>query len=65
MASSEQFVEEALQHHHLSTSMDKIFVDDGLSGAFVHRPFEKKRMGADFSKLHDGILQLHAIDFLD
>ena len=65
MATSEQFIEEAFQHHHLSTSMDKVFIDDGLPGVFVHRPVEKERMGADFSELHDSVLQLHVIDLLD
>jgi len=65
MAPSEQLIEEAFQHHHLSASVDKVFIDDRLSGAFVHRPVEKERMGADFSELHNGILQLHVIDLLD
>jgi hypothetical protein len=65
VAPSEQFIEEAFQHHHLSTSVDKVFINDGLFGAFVHRPVEKERMGADFSELHDSILQLHVIDLLD
>ena len=65
MAPSEQFIEEAFQHHHLSTSVDKVFIDDGLSSVFVHRPVKKERMRADFSKLHDGVLQLHVIDLLD
>ena len=65
MAPSEQFIEEAFQHHHLSTSVDKVFIDDRLSSAFIDRPVEKKRMRADFSKLHDGVLQLHVIDLLD
>ena len=65
MAPSEQFIKEAFQHHHLSTSVDKVFIDDGLSGVFVHRPVKKERMGADFSELHNGILQLHVVDLLD
>lgn len=65
MAPSEQFIEEAFQHHHLSTGVDKVFIEDGLSGALVHRPVKKERMGADFSELHNGILQLHVIDLLD
>ena len=56
MASSKQFVEEAFQHHHLSASMDEIFIDDGLSGAFIHRPVKEEWMGADFPELHNGIL---------
>ena len=56
MAPSEQFVEEAFQHHHLSAGVDEILVDDGLSGTFVHRPVKKERMGANFSELHDGVL---------
>ena len=65
MAPSEQFIEEAFQHHHLSASVDKVFIDDGLPGTFVHGPVKKERMGADFAELHNGILQLHIIDLLD
>ena len=65
MTPSEQFVKEAFQHHHLSTSMDEVLIDDRLSGTFVHRPVEKERMGTNFAKLHDGIQQLHVVDFLD
>ena len=65
VATSEQFIEEAFQHHHLSTSVDEIFVDDRLPVALVHGPVEKERMGADLSELHDSVLQLHIVDFLD
>ena len=64
MTPSEQFVEKAFQHHHFSASVDEVFIYDGLFGAFVHRPVEKERMGADFPKLHDGVLQLHVVDLL-
>lgn len=65
MAPSEQFIEEASQHHHLSAGMDEVLVDNGLPGAFVHRPVKKERMGANFSELHDGVLQLHVVDLLN
>jgi len=64
MAPGEQFIKETFQHHHLSARVDEVFIDDGLPGAFVHRPIEQERMGADFSKLHDSILQFHVIDLL-
>jgi len=65
MAPSEQFVKETFQHHHLSACMDEVFIDNWLPGAFVQRPIKQKRMGANFSKLHNGILQLHVVDLLD
>jgi len=64
VAPSEQFVEQAFQHHHFSTSVHEVFIDDELFCTLVYRPIEKERMRADFSELHDGILQLHVIDFL-
>lgn len=65
MPSSKQFVEEAFQHHHLSASVNEVFVDNGLFGALFYRPVEKEWMRADFSELHDRVLQLHIVNFLD
>jgi hypothetical protein len=43
--------------------VNELLVHDGLLRHRVQRPVEEEGMRADFSKLHDRVLQLHVVDF--
>ena len=65
MLPSEQLAEQSVENHHLPTRIDEILVQDRLLRARVDWPIKQKWVGANFTKLHDGVLELHIVDLFN
>ena len=64
VSASEEFIEKALQDHHLPTRVNELIVDDILGSVVIDRPIEEERMRTNFPELHDNVLQAEIVDLL-
>jgi hypothetical protein len=64
MATFGQLSKQPIEHHHLPTGIDQIFIQSGLLRLGVERPVEKEWVTAHFSELRQGMLELQVVDSL-
>ena len=57
----EEFFEESLKHHHFTAGVHQLFAQDRLHRLGIDGPLEEERMRADFTQLHDRVLQPHVV----
>ena len=65
VAPVKEFVEQPLQDHHFATRIDEFIVQHRLHRLRVDGPVKEERVATDFTKLHDGVLEVQIIDLLD
>jgi hypothetical protein len=63
--SLEKRIQKPLEDHHLPARLDELLVNDLLVGVRIHRPIKQEGMRADFTQLHNGVLQVHVVNLLD